>query len=130
MKRHLDKIGVGGSVFAALCCLGLPALLGFVSALGLGFLLRDAVLIPLLVAFLALTLYGLYDGMRRHGRRGALWTGIGGALVLFASIWIGSGLIAGAGIAALVAASLLNVWLGARSSTRSAPPRSQSAKAP
>lgn len=35
-------------------------------------------LIPLLVAFLALTLYGLYDGMRRHG-----------ALILFASILIG-----------------------------------------
>lgn len=130
MKRHLDKIGVGGSAFAALCCLGLPALLGFVSALGLGFLLRDAVLIPLLVAFLALALYGLYDGMRRHGRRGALWTGTGGALVLFASIWIGSGLIAGFGIAALVGASLHNVWLGARSSRPSDPARSQSAKAP
>lgn len=97
-----------------MCCLGLPALLSFVSALGLGFLLRDAVLIPLLVGFLALTLYGLYDGMRRHGRRGALWIGIGGALVLFASIWIGSGLIAAAGIAALVVASALNVWLAAR----------------
>ena len=22
LKRHLDKIGVGGSIFAALCCLG------------------------------------------------------------------------------------------------------------
>lgn len=63
-------------------------------------------LIPLLVAFLALTLYGLYDGMRRHG-----------ALILFASILIGSALVAAAGIAALVGASVLNVWLGARLST-------------
>jgi hypothetical protein len=39
-KRHLDKIGVGGSLFAALCCLGFPALLSILSAIGLGFLIN------------------------------------------------------------------------------------------
>lgn len=112
-KRHLDKVGIGGSLFAALCCLGFPALLAIVSAVGLGFLLRDAVLIPMLVAFLALMLYGLYHGMRRHGRRPALGAGIGASMVLFASIWFGSSVAAGIGIAALIAASLLNVWFGA-----------------
>lgn len=109
-KRHVDKIGVGGSLFAALCCLGFPALLAILSAIGLGFLVIDAVLIPMLIVFLALTLYGLYSGMRRHGRRHALSVGVVASLVLFTSIWFGSSIGAGIGIAALIASSLLNVW--------------------
>lgn len=113
-QRHLDKIGVGGSLFAALCCLGYPALLAIVSAAGLGFLIQDAVLIPLLVIFLGLTLYGLYDGMRRHGHRLALGVGTLGALVLFTSIWFSSAIAAGIGIAVLIASSVLNVWFAVR----------------
>lgn len=109
-KRHLDKIGVGGSLFAALCCLGFPALLAILSAAGLGFLIHDAVLIPVLVVFLALTLYGLYHGMRRHGRRQALGIGVVASLILFTSIWFGSSIAAGIGVAALMLSSLLNVW--------------------
>jgi len=37
-KRNLDKIGIGGSIFAALRCLGFPALLSILSAIGLGFI--------------------------------------------------------------------------------------------
>jgi mercuric ion transport protein len=113
-KRHLDKIGVGGSTFAALCCLGVPALLAILSAIGLGFLIHDAVLIPMLVVFLAITVYGLYDGVRRHRHRLALGVGIAAALLIFASILFGSGLAAGIGIAALLTASLLNAWFHAR----------------
>lgn len=113
-KRHLDKFGAGGSVFAALCCLGFPALLAILSAAGLGFLIHDAVLIPMLVAFLALTVYGLYHGLRRHGRWQAMGVGVVASLVLFASIWLGSGAVAGIGIAALIAASLLNAWFATR----------------
>ena len=65
-KRNLDKIGIGGSVFAALCCLGFPALLSILSAIGLGFIVNDAILIPLLLLFLAVTLLGLYLGTRHH----------------------------------------------------------------
>lgn len=65
-QRHVDKIGVGGSAFAALCCLGFPALLALLSAIGLGFLIHDVVLIPLLAVFLLMTLVGLYYGMKSH----------------------------------------------------------------
>lgn len=41
--RYLDRIGVGGSLFAALCCLGFPALVSLLSAIGLGFLVNDAI---------------------------------------------------------------------------------------
>lgn len=111
-KCHLDKIGVGGSLFAALCCLGFPALLSIISAVGLGFLIRDAVLIPLLVVFLALTLVGLFLGMRHHRQRWALVLGTVSAIVTLVSIGIRpSGIFAAIGIAGLIAASVLNVWL-------------------
>lgn len=110
-KRNLDKIGVGGSLFAALCCLGFPALLAILSAVGLGFLVNDAVLIPLLVLFLLVTLWGLYLGQRHHGRWMPFFIGMAGAALSFTSIWFGSGLLAAVGIAGLIAASLLNVWL-------------------
>ena len=50
-KRHLDKIGVGGSLFAALCCLGFPALVSILSAIGLGFLINDDILRPMMIVF-------------------------------------------------------------------------------
>jgi mercuric ion transport protein len=111
-QRHLDKIGVGGSLFAALGCLGFPALLSIVSALGLGFLVRDAVLIPLLVVFLILTLIGLLFGMRHHHQPWVLVLGAVSAAVTFVSIGLkASGIFAAIGVAVLIAASVLNVWL-------------------
>ena len=75
IPRNLDKIGVLGSVFTALCCLGLPALLTILSAVGLGFLINDAILLPLLVIFLAITVVGLIPGMGHPGRQMAFFLG-------------------------------------------------------
>lgn len=114
-QRHLDKVGVGGSVFAALCCLGFPALLSILSAVGLGFLINDAILLPLLVAFLVVTLLGLFLGMRHHHEPWALIVGATSAIVTFVSIALApSGVLAAIGIAGLIAASALNVWLRMR----------------
>ena len=113
-KRHLDKIGVGGSLFAALCCLGFPALLAILSAVGLGFLVNDAVLIPLLVLFLLVTLTGLYFGKHHHGSWVPFFVGVVGAALTIASIWFENGVLAGVGIAGLVVGSLYNVWLRMR----------------
>lgn len=111
-KRHLDKIGAGGSLFAALCCLGFPALVSILSAVGLGFLINDAILVPLLLAFLAVTLSGLFLGMRHHHKPWALLLGAVSAIVTFIFIGIRpNGMLAGVGIAGLFFASLLNVWL-------------------
>ena len=81
-QRHLDKIGVGGSIFAALCCLDFPALLSLLSATGLGFLINDAILLPLLIVFLLLTIAGLAMGMRRHRKPWALLLGVVSATAL------------------------------------------------
>ena len=112
LKRHTDKVGVVGSVFTALCCLGFPALLSILGAIGLGFLINDTILFPLLAIFLILTLSGLYLGVRHHKRWLAFVVGAVSALVLFVSIVIAFNKpIVYLGVGGLIVASLLNVWL-------------------
>ncbi len=78
--------GTLGALFASLCCLGLPPLLAALTAAGLGFLLQDAILVPLLALFLALTLWGLWSSRRRHGRAEPFYLGAGGALAAVVGI--------------------------------------------
>lgn len=112
VDQYLDKLGVGGSLFAALCCLGFPALLSILSAVGLGFLINDAILLPLLVVFLALTLYGLFRGYQKHRKPGAVLLGGGSAVALLVFLLVFfSRPLAYLSIAGLVAASVLNVRL-------------------
>lgn len=112
LKPYLDRIGVGGSIFAALCCLGFPALLSVLSAIGLGFLINDKILMPLLVLFLLITLYGLYQGKRRHGQPQAFWLGIISAVVTFVFIFVAFVYaLAVAGIVGLLAATIWNIVL-------------------
>jgi len=114
-ETHLDKIGVAGSLFAALCCLGFPALLSILGAIGLGFLINDAILFPLLAVFLLVTLSGLYLGIRHHGSWLAVVVGVVSAVMVFAFIAVTlNKLLAGIGVAGLIAASVLNVWLRVR----------------
>ncbi len=66
-----------GATVAALCCAGVPAFLGALSAAGLGFLVNDLVLLPLVLVSLGVALWGLWRGATRHGLRGVLmlWGG-------------------------------------------------------
>jgi len=110
--RHLDKLGVAGSIFGALCCLGVSALVSVVSAIGLGFLINDAVLLPLLLVFLGVTVGGLVMGYRRHHRSFALVLGALSGIGLFVSSFVSqSRPVAYLSIAGLVFASILNTVL-------------------
>ena len=63
MKDRLLGLGVGGSVFVALCCVTplLPWLLAGVGLSGLiGYVYTDAVLFPVLAGFLLLTGFALW----------------------------------------------------------------------
>ncbi len=113
-KKHTDKVGVAGSIFAALCCLGFPALLSILGAVGLGFLINDAILFPLLAFFLIVTLAGLYLGIRHHGSWLAFTMGALSAVMTLVFIAIAFNKpLAIVGIAGLIVSSLLNVWLRA-----------------
>jgi len=58
VKPFAVATGAAGGAVAALCCLGWAPLLGVLGAVGLGFLLHDAILLPALAGFLALTVWG------------------------------------------------------------------------
>lgn len=119
-RNSLDKIGIVGSFIAAACCLGLPAIVSILAAIGLGFLIKDAILLPLMVLFLALTLIGLYLGFRVHGQALPLILGSASAVATFVFVFIHSIKIAAyIAIAGLIVASVLNV-LSQRKSVPSA----------
>ena len=82
-------------------------MIGALSAAGLGFLINDAVLIPLMVVTLSLTVWGLSQGRRWYGRNGPLLLGIGGSIGAVGGLfwWIP---VAFVGFAAVVAAGAWN----------------------
>ncbi|MBL8038906.1 MAG: hypothetical protein JNN16_15510 [Nitrospira sp.] len=58
-------VGLSGAAFAALCCVAPFMVAGLVTALGLGFLLNDALLLGLLVVFTGVAALGSYMVRRR-----------------------------------------------------------------
>jgi mercuric ion transport protein len=107
---HVDKVGILGAAFAALCCLGVSAVLSVVTAVGLGFLINDAILLPLLILSLAVTLWGFFSGWKRHHNVAALVLGVFASLALVVfSYFHQSRPLALISIAALVLASILNI---------------------
>jgi len=114
-ERHTDKVGIFGTAFAALCCLGFPALISLLSAVGLGFLINDSVLFPILGVSLIISVVGLSLGIRHHHQTWALLLGAISAATTYVFIAVSfHRSLAITGIIGLVFASLLNIWLKAR----------------
>ena len=109
-SRRASLAGLFGSGFALLCCAGVAPVLGLLSAIGLGFLIHDAVLIPLFIVALGVTGWGLWQGRRSHGRGSPLGLGLaGGALAVGGLyLWVPLAFI---GFGAVVLASLWNLRL-------------------
>ncbi len=82
--------GLVGSTVPLLCCAGVAPVIGVLSAIGLGFLLRDAILIPLLVLGLGVTVWGLWQGRRCHGGSGPLVVGGVGSVITVGGVlaWV------------------------------------------
>ncbi|MCF6251958.1 MAG: MerC domain-containing protein [Methylococcaceae bacterium] len=55
-----------GTAITAACCLGLPAILSVLSAIGLGFLIHDAILIPLFTGFIGFNLWMLVRAVKKQ----------------------------------------------------------------
>jgi mercuric ion transport protein len=102
-----------GAAFAAACCLGITAVVSALTALGAGFLIRDAVLIPLYLALLAVSLWLLYRSAKAHGGLGPFWLGLAGAAVAFVGLWVNPVLVY-AGLVAIVAANVSDFMRGRR----------------
>lgn len=67
MQEKLSQFGgLSGAAIAAACCLGIPVVLSAVAAVGLGFLINDAYLLPMFVGFTGLNLWTLYRSARKH----------------------------------------------------------------
>lgn len=116
MKETVKQLGsLFGAGIAAACCLGVPVILGAVGAVGLGFLINDAYLFPLFVAFAALNLWGLFRSARTHGNLAPFWVGLAGGAVAAAGLWLlvtghsPTGVPVYAGLGVLVAGS---IWGG------------------
>lgn len=104
-----------GAIFAAACCLGLPLLLSMLTAAGLGFLIRDAILIPLLIAFVALNLWLLWRSTGRHRRRRPFGLGVAGGTLAVVGLYIHPA-VAALGLLGLLVASAWDFVNGRRAS--------------
>lgn len=125
--RWADSAGVLGAVFAALCCAGVPAIVGALGAVGLSAVRDDRILWPLMGVSLAVGLWGFAADRRMHRRAGPLVLAAAGAIALVAGVVFVHGpparLLIGAGAVGLLAATGWNVRVRAscRRSPASAP---------
>ena len=67
LGRTLMAVGIRGAAFAALCCVAPFIVAGLVTALGLGFMLNDSILMGLLVVFVGVAALGYYVVQRQKG---------------------------------------------------------------
>ncbi|MCU1248424.1 MAG: hypothetical protein JWQ49_1453 [Edaphobacter sp.] len=112
-KRGLAVVpGIGVSLLPKLMCpMCWPAYAGVVSALGLGFLISTKYLLPLTVAFLAITATALrFRASRRHGY-GPFWLGlVAAAVIVTGKFYFDEEPATYTGVGLLVAASVWNSW--------------------
>lgn len=101
-----------GATFAAACCAGASWALAALTAVGAGFLINDAVLIPLFVALLGLSLWLLLRSARAHRNLRPFYAAGTGALAALIGLW-SSTIVLFAGLGVIVASSLWD-YLGAR----------------
>lgn len=109
-KQCASAVGAG---FAAACCLGVTGVLSVLAAIGAGFLINDAILIPLYLSLLGLSVWLLYRSARSHGHLAPFWAGLIGAFVAFAGLWVLAVLVY-AGLAVLIASNVWDFWNGRR----------------
>jgi mercuric ion transport protein len=109
-SRQASLAGLYGSGFALLCCAGVAPVLGLLSAIGLGFLIHDAVLIPLFIVALGVTGWGLWQGRRCHGRGSPLGLGLGASVLAIGGLFLWAP-VAFIGFGAVIVASVWNLRL-------------------
>ena len=87
MRGSGSALAALAALVTTLCCLGFPALVGFLSALGAGFLLSDRYLEPLLAATLLLSVVITVLHLRQHRQPGPLVLSLVAAGTAFFAIY-------------------------------------------
>jgi len=100
--------GSFGSLVAGACCLGLPPLIAMLTGIGMGFILHDAILIPLLILMLSFTVWSLNSSKNQHGQTGPFSTGVVSSILAFAGLWVFAP-ISWLGFAGLIGASIWDI---------------------
>ncbi len=89
MKEVFRQFGsLLGAGVAAACCLGLPLVLSTLGALGLGFIIHDAYLVPLFVGFVAFNLWTLHRSARTRAQLWPFWLALVGGAAGSAGLWL------------------------------------------
>ena len=97
---------------SATCPVCISAYVGVLSAVGLGFLINERVLVPLIAFFLAINIVSVAWSTRSHRRREPLLgTLLGSAAVVVGRLMWHVHLLVYSGVVLLLAASLFNLWL-------------------
>lgn len=102
--------GSFGSILAGACCLGLPPLLAALTGIGMGFVLHDAILIPLLIILLSFTVWSLHKSRKQHGHNNAFYLGAGSSVVAFVGLWFFAP-VSWLGFIGLISASIWDIML-------------------
>ncbi len=89
-KGVFSSIGAFGSSLAiVLCPICIPAIGAFLSAIGLGFMVQEKVLEPILIVFLVITLLGLaWSSWKVHKKLGPLLLGTAMAVIMYIGRYI------------------------------------------
>lgn len=114
---HAEKWAPAAAAVVALCLLEVGPALAVVSALGLDVLLAEVILLPLLAAFLGLTLWALASDRTYHRDRGPTRLGWAAAALLLPGAWLFAP-VAWLGLVLLAAAAAWNLVLLGRLSER------------
>ncbi len=99
----LRILGPISSIFVALCCLGVPAVIAALSAIGAGFFINDAVLIPLLIVALGITITGSFLSFRQHRNPWPLGLTIVSSAVVVGGIFLSQPAVAYSALVIMVA---------------------------
>ncbi len=87
---HLARqvAGIAGALAAGAACLGVPALVSAIAALGVTALTDHATLYPLFVAFIAFSLWQLYGSARERGTLAPFALGLAGGVTAAVFLWL------------------------------------------
>lgn len=105
-------VGSIGILACVLCCVSIPAVVATISALGLGFLRNDTLLLPAEVVSLIILLWVLSRSRRQHGRLAPTILALTAAAIMFWGLMTSGPFTTTAALAGAIAVVIVVMWDG------------------